>query len=498
MLVGLMFLPLLSWAGVTAKLSKNIIYKGDTVSLIIEADGNSIEFPDLVDISGYPILGTSSSSSTTISNGSMKRTVSKSYIFQPEKDIVIPVYKVKVDGAEEMTAPFRLKVTKASSTIGVKDTVQLEMRVNKKEAYVGEPITLSLTFKTLPNVRYDKIELSEPDLKKFWAKKSQTLKQGVDGDYATQTYEYTLFPQEDGNFTIQPPFVRLGTRVAGSGAFNDPFFGNIGMRMNWKRLFANEVKLKIKPLPNSLEVYGDFSISAKVDKTEVKANKPVNLTIDIIGQGNIEDIEKFELDIPNAVVYSDELKVSNSGATKGVVTQKIAIVADRDFTIPALNFTFFDAKTKEPKTIKTNPIAIKVLGSVPQTALSNKIEQKEKPNSAEPQETKAQEHTKTVVKSEPTNKALWYILGLLSGIALTLLGWFGRKTLKEHKKVEMPIMKKIKKAKTDKELFELLLPYRDEETVIKEIINKLEKNIYASGKEKIDRDEIMEFFEERG
>ena len=90
---------------------------------------------------------------------------------------------------------------------------------------------------------------------------------------------------------------------------------------------------------------------------------------------------------------------------------------------------------------------------------------------------------------------LWYILGLFSGMILTVGIWFMIKKLKRREKKEMPIMKKIKKAKTDKELFELLLPYKDD-IVIKEALIKLEKNIYASGVEKIDRGEILEFFEE--
>jgi hypothetical protein len=266
--------------------------------------------------------------------------------------------------------------------------------------------------------------------------------------------------------------------------------------MNWKKLFANEVTLHIKPLPNNLEVYGDFRISADVDKREVKANKPVNLTIDIMGQGNIEDIKKFELDIPNAVVYSDELKVSNSGITKGVVTQKIAIVADRDFTIPSLNFTYFDAKTKKPKTIKTAPIAIKVTGASTQAMAPSVVEEKTKSTQVTLPEKVIENNNSMVTEAKSVDKILWYLLGLISGIVLTLLSLFGFKKFQGREKKEMPIVKKIKKAKTDKALFELLLPYRDDDSVIKETLDKLEKNIYASGTEKIDRDEVLEYFEE--
>ena len=490
-LLWLLLLPLMAWADVSAKLSKSIIYNGDQVRLILEADGADIEFPELTDIAGYPILGTSNRSSVTYNNGNMTKSLARSYIFQPTKDVIIPVYKVMIDGVEEMTAPLTLRVTKASGAISIKDSVRLEMTVDKKEAYVGEPITLELTFKSLPNASYHKVELSEPELKKFWAKKVQGLKQGRDGEYTTQTYTYVLFPQEEGTFTLQPPFVRLGTRVRG-GVFSDPFFGNIGGRMSWKKLFANELTLNIKPLPNNLEVYGDFRITAGVDKQEVKANKPINLTIDIMGQGNIEDIQKFELDIPNAVVYSDELKVSNSGITKGVVTQKLAIVADRDFTIPSMSFSFFDAKTKKSKTIKTEPIKIKVIGSTIEAITSNSIEQKVVAKAVQPA---VSEEKMVIVESEPIDKVLWYIFGLLSGMLLTASAWFIRKKLKGREKKEIPFIKKIKKAKTDKELFELLLPYRDDDVVIKEALVKLEKNIYALGVEKIDRNDILEFFE---
>jgi len=481
----------MAWADVSAKLSKSIIYNGDQVRLILEADGADIEFPELTDIAGYPILGTSNRSSVTYNNGNMTKSLTRSYIFQPTKDVIIPVYKVMIDGVEEMTAPLTLRVTKASGAISIKDSVRLEMTVDKKEAYVGEPITLELTFKSLPNASYHKVELSEPELKKFWAKKVQGLKQGRDGEFTTQTYTYVLFPQEEGTFTLQPPFVRLGTRVRG-GVFSDPFFGNMGGRMSWKKLFANELTLNIKPLPNNLEVYGDFRITAGVDKQEVKANKPINLTIDIMGQGNIEDIQKFELDIPNAVVYSDELKVSNSGITKGVVTQKLAIVADRDFTIPSMSFSFFDAKTKKSKTIKTEPIKIKVIGSTIEAITSNSIEQKVVAKAVQPA---VSEEKMVIVESEPIDKVLWYIFGLLSGMLLTASAWFIRKKLKGREKKEIPFIKKIKKAKTDKELFELLLPYRDDDVVIKEALVKLEKNIYALGVEKIDRNDILEFFE---
>jgi len=134
---------------------------------------------------------------------------------------------------------------------------------------------------------------------------------------------------------------------------------------NGKKFISNKLYIHVKPLPNNLEVYGNFGIKATVDKTEVKANKPINLTIKINGVGNVDDIKKFNLDIDNVVVYSDEPNIKsglNKGVYGGVFIQKIALIADKDFTIPALRLQYFDKDLKKVVTKTTKPIYIKVKG----------------------------------------------------------------------------------------------------------------------------------------
>ena len=60
---------------------------------------------------------------------------------------------------------------------------------------------------------------------------------------------------------------------------------------------------------------------------------------------------------------------------------------------------------------------------------------------------------------------------------------------------ENSMVKAIKKAKDDKELFNLLLPHANAHKEIAEALNKLEKNIYKSGSETIDKEILMEVFE---
>ena len=280
--------------------------------------------------------------------------------------------------------------------------------------------------------------------------------------------------------------------------FDDPFFNSFISSVEWKKIFSNEEKLHVDPLPDNLEVYGDFTIKADVDKKEVMANKPVNLTITIEGEGNVDDIRKFDPEIPDAVVYADDPKVESSlqnGKYAGRFTQKIAIVSDHDFTIPAIEFTYFDSKTQQKVTKKTKPVSVKVKGAAVRQKTPVKAE-------ASPQLKEEIKAAKTE-SAEPLNKAVkedsnLKYLYLLAG---TLLGSFLTYFLMQYRpyrsaKAPKPIVKMIQKAKDDKTLYNLLLPYAKEGEYLAEILQKLEENIYKGAGHTIDRNEIIDYFEE--
>jgi len=506
-ILTLLILPLLLVAGsVRATLDKPLVYKGDRAVLSIEAEGSDVKFPSIDSIAGFRVLGSSKSQNFTSINGVTKQTFTKSYTFAPTKSVKIPSFKVMVDSKELKTNPLNLKISTPKAA-NKNAPVQLEMNLAKENVYVGEPVRLDIVFKKDPDSEFAKVEIAEPNLESFWAKKLPDTPQYSKDGYIIQKYSYLLFPQQEGNFTIPAIFAKLGIaqRRSRGGMFNDPFFNDPffssfgGASLQWKKLFSNDVKLHVKALPDNLSIYGDFKIKAIVDKKTIQANKALNLTIAIEGEGNLEDIEKFSLDIPEAVVYADEPIIKGSaydGNYQGVFSQKIAIVADRNYTIPSISLSYFDKKTNAKKTISTQPIDIVVKGgsntpkietSTPklQTALSNANENK-----------KEVSDDKTVVSKEsnPYEKYIYLLIGTLFGAIITylLLGYKPKKRVSK----KPDIIKQIQKAKDDKTLFELLLPYANKDKDIKEQLDKLEKNIYKGGKEKIDKDLILDYFEE--
>jgi len=489
-ILGNIILLLLSinlFANVSLKTDKLALYPGDSLNITISASGKNITFPDIDQIAGYPIEGIANGSSTTIVNGTVTNSQTKTYTITPAKSFTIPKLKVVVDGNEEFTKPKNITVldpSKQKAAIG--GDFSLILKPTKTHLRVGESTTIKVIFKKRVEARADKIYIDELKNSNFWIKKSPSQNQYIDGDYEVVEQTYTLTAQKPGEFTINPLRANIGYLVkqklgSNMGGFNDPFFESFFQTMKYKKLFSNAIVLKVDPLPNNLEVFGDFKINATVDKREVEANKPVNLTIKITGEGNIEDIKKFSLNIPDAIVYSDEPTTTNN-----TFIQKVAIIANKDYTIPPIKFTYFNKYQNKPVTIKTKPIAIKVKGSPKSTKTPTIItSQKQTPIT--------KERVKVITKSNTTKEILLFLLGLLSGVIVTFL-FFKLKTKKSIKK-ETSLEKQIFKAKNDKELYNILLPFASKKE-IKQILEKLEENIYNNKNNKIDKNEILDILEE--
>ncbi len=482
------------FAGVKAFVDKNAVYKGEMVRFTISAEGKNPKFPTLTKIAGYNVQSVSESSSTTIINGNYKNTVSKTYYFTPSRSLDIPSYKVTVDGKEYATDMISVDVVKQIAS-KKSDEFSISMDMDKNDVYVGEPVKVDVKFRYKLSSKADKIMITPLNISDFWIKGTKKPVKTMKNDEVTQTYHYIVFPQKQGDFEIKPIEANVGVfsrRNSGGNLFRDPFFDSFNQTLEWKKYISNKLHIHVKPLPNNLEVYGKFNIKASVDKTTVKANKPVNLTISINGIGNVDDIKKFVLDIDDVVVYSDEPKIKTGlkdGIYGGVFTQKVALIADKDFTIPSLKFSYFDKDLKKVVTKKTAPIEIKVKGGKVQV-ITPKLDTKE---NISPKLDKA--NSNLVAKSNSFNQKnvfLYLLVGFLLGI-LASVGFYKFKT-KKTDKVEMPIIKKIKRAKNDKELFETLLSYGKNDRYIKNILESLEENIYAKGETKVNKKELIQYF----
>jgi len=437
----IVFLFIVNLFAVSAQVDKKNVIQGDNVSFSISASGGNVIFPDIQEIDGNDIEAVSSSSNIIDINGQYQRTLTKTYVFTPTHSLVIPSYKVIVDGKPEYTKPIKINVIRDTKT-----DKDFKLEVNtSKNAIVGYPNQVIIKFYQKTNAKLSTIGLELP-------KGDFSLKQiGKEKDYYKGVYhivelKYSLIPKKEGiiDFKVK---LKLGFITQ-----NVDSFGFVIQNMRYKTL-QKDIKIKAKKIYNGL--IGDFNISMNVDKTKVNANEPVNATLKISGKGDLSSLGDIKLSIPNVTVYDNKYIIRD-----GKYIKKYVIVADNNYTIPPLSLSFYSLKEKKVKTIKTKPIKIEVYPTTINTHTKQIVSTKEKII------------VKTKYKIDYKYMILAFIIGLITGYLINKI--------------------KIKKENLPKNLYNKLLPYADNPK-IKEILNKLYNKQKLS---KDDKEFLKGFFNE--
>ena len=499
------FAIFLNAAGVDVKVSSTQIAKGESLKVKIIADGKSVVFPKISDISGYPVENTHTSSLSTMQfiNGKFSTKTQKqmSFILYPDKSIKIPSFKVQIDGKIYKSEPIDIKVvspTQASSGHGF----YITMRANRKKVYMGEPFLLYVDVVEPGTGEISRIEYNPPKFGDFIAKSLGGEKQYHKNGKVVHELTYLLIPQKPGKQKILPASGRVGIRSLNQAG--DPF-GIFGDAISWTNIRSSSLDINVLPVPVDTDLIGDFKVSAKVDKSVVEANKPVNYTLTIEGRGSLDTIDDPVFKIPGVTVYSDDAKVSmelRGGLPYSRYVKKYAFISDRSFTIPSLKLKEFDYSTKKSKLLSTKSFDITVKGSsvasTPQTPAVTEQLQKSATKSKSTQTPSAKKQKKENLfedesyynkkaQLEKAKKELWLKIALfLAGI---LVGAVGMKLFSSIKPKAKRGSKHHRKYSQD-EALKILYPHINESSEVEEMVRALYDA--KAGKGKVDEKKMNE------
>ncbi|WP_024787639.1 MULTISPECIES: BatD family protein [unclassified Lebetimonas] len=449
---------------VNVNVNKTDISEGDEVIFTITAEGKNVKMPDIAQIGPYKVQGSAKSENVTIINGKMNTQISRSYIFYPLKNITIPSFKVIVDGKTFYTKPIKITVHKLEKTND--KNYDLTLSLDKNESFLGEGRILTIKFSQNIDANPQSIQIQRPTLQDFLINQISS-KTFIKNNYKITEYKFLIIPQKSGIFEIGPILANIGI-LQKENPFDDPFFSAAFIR--YKRIVSNEVKLKVKPIPQN-SIWGDFNITLSADKKEALANTPVHITLKISGCGDFYDMKNFKLNIKNATIYEKKpvlkTKIINNRLC-GVYQKEFTVLSPKDINLSPVSLLEFNRKFKE---VKSNPLYIKIENSM--------INLPKTENFTHPVKIK----TKIVYKTNYILILIAFVLGVLITLLLSL-------SLYKIKFPKKDIYEQIKKA-DNKELFQLLLPFAGNKK-IDEILKKLEANIYKGEKNKIDKKEIIE------
>jgi len=456
-------IPHAIYAGVVASVDSKKVQLGDMVTYSLDLSGEEIARPSIHSLCGENVISTSSSTSINIVNGEYKKSFILSYKFMPKKSCQIESIEVEIDGKTEKTKPIDIVVSKA---VASKDAdFSIALNTDKKEVYVGEPFILTLLLKQKDGAEAVDSKFIPPSFKGFWVKgESKPTRVKKDGFTITKIM-YKMAAQREGVLDIEPAQIRIASR-----SNSRDLWGGFIPNIKWKSYFSNDLNITSKALPNGVNLVGDFTISTEVSNTQVNANEAVNITIKVDGDGNLEDIKTFKPYIDGVSVFDEKIVIKNT-----TLTQKIAFVAENNFTIPSFSLKYLDLKTKKIKTISTKEIDIEVKNAKPKQELNIKRD-----------ETKVLHEEKEAIVEKGFDK-LWvivaFVIGLACGVFIMLLN--PSKLFKSEKKFSI---------KDHKLLLVKLLPYKDDAEV-KKIVDILENNIYSDTKQELDKKVLKKIVE---
>lgn len=273
-------------------------------------------------------------------------------------------------GQQEEVAP-------AGSAITSKDLF-IKVTANKYRVHEQEPVLL--TYKVYTLVDLTQLEGKMPDLTGFHSQEIPLPQQKsfhverVNGrPYRCVTWsQYLMYPQMTGALKI--PSITFKGIVVQQNRNVDPFEaffnGGSGYVEVKRNIVAPGVDIQVDPLPAKPVGFsggvGRFSISAKLDKKEVKAGDPITLRVVISGTGNLKLIKQPVVAFPNGFdkydpKVTDKTKLTNAGVGGSMVYDYLAVPRNQGkYTIPSVSFIYYDVDANAYKTLHTQPFVVDV------------------------------------------------------------------------------------------------------------------------------------------
>ena len=345
---------------------------------------------------------TSTQSSYQLVNGHMSSSssVTYTYILSANKNgsFTIPPAQAQVGGKTIHSNELRIKVSgqaqsggqggrqqgrageeirPAGSSISGSD---LFIKVSASKQHVREQEPILLTYKVYTLVGLTQLNGKMADLKSFYtrevplpAEKSFKVETFNGRPYRTVTWQqYVMFPQATGKLEI--PSITYEGLVVQQNRNVDPFEaffnGGSGYIEVKKQITAPGITIQVDPLPqrpaNFSGGVGQYTISASLDKTQVKANDPVKLRVIVNGVGNMkllkQPIVKFPKDFDSYdAKVTDNTKLTTQGLEGSIIYDFLAVPRHQgEFEIPAIEYIYFDTRANAYKTIKTESFKLSV------------------------------------------------------------------------------------------------------------------------------------------
>lgn len=250
-----------------------------------------------------------------------------------------------------------------------KASVIVRLSIDKEKVYVGEKVKLTL-----------RIYTTQHDLSVRRVLQDQidgiVMKNVINGNSGEQVidekrYYYTdiswdIYAQKPGEKIIPAYGIEYEIPSETEDVFSS-LFGMRFSRMETKQAYSNALELEVLPLPVSdipVNAIGKFnSFKASVAPAVARQAEGITFTLDLEGEGNLEDISFPELtQIPETFKYYQSKMYMLPTKNESIKRFEYILqgLEAGEWEIPAQEFVYFDTAVKRYRRLKTMPQMVKI------------------------------------------------------------------------------------------------------------------------------------------
>ncbi len=378
-----------------AEVSRSKVALGEAILLTLTTEGSQdVPMIDLPRIEDIDAQFRGPSTRISIVNGRYSSSKSFTYSIFPRKigSFTIPSVSVAIAGKNYTSDPIPIEVV-ASGVQGqgpaagpgqqsiskIEEKIFLVLKVPKKEVYVNEKlpvkIILFITGLEVSEIRFPEFDQTGLEVEKF-GQPSQ-YQQVINGiRYHIVEFDTTIYPTRAGEVLLGPATVDCNIAVSSpsgrsswgrsQGLFDDDFFDSFFDRAEKRpyRVTSAQERLSVRALPQGGRpadfsgAVGQFSFDIAVSPVEVRVGDPITVKMNLSGDGNLKGV-----DLP-AFTKLDHFKVYDPQVKEGGGVKRLEQVIIPESSdvrqIPAVSFSYFDARLNKYSMIEKGPFTITV------------------------------------------------------------------------------------------------------------------------------------------
>ncbi|MBT7654871.1 MAG: protein BatD [Flavobacteriaceae bacterium] len=334
------------------------------------------------------VSGPQQSVSRSWVNGVRSFSKTYTYFLTPKRKgkVTLGQTEIAIKGEVYKTLPILLEVISAVEKPNdpnnidyiTDENIRLVAEISNTQPYLNEGITVlyKLYFRNPISIS-DVQELESPSYGDFWSHliKIGQVRVNTRGEYKGEPFnevvwrKVVLYPQKTGKLDIEPLSLNLSLSVPSD---RRDLFGRRILTQGQKTISAGRRVINVKSLPEKNQpsdytgAVGSFDFDVIIDKNALKASESFQAKIKVKGNGNLKLFNLPSINVPNTLeVYepehSENIKISLSGM-EGTIEDIYTIVPKYQgkYPIPPVQFSYFDPKTSNYKTLRSQDLLVDV------------------------------------------------------------------------------------------------------------------------------------------